>query len=158
MFCKNCGKEIDDNAIVCPHCGVQVRAVNDQNGQPYNGQPYNGQPYNGQPNGQPYNGQPYNGQPYNGQPYNGQPYGQQDYVPGQNSQTNSNGIAIVGFVFSFLFALVGLICSIIGFKNATKDGAPHKGLALAGIIISAINMVAGFILSSQLGSLFASLL
>ena len=24
MFCKNCGKEIDDNAVVCPHCGVQV--------------------------------------------------------------------------------------------------------------------------------------
>ena len=21
-FCKNCGKEIDDNAVVCPHCGV----------------------------------------------------------------------------------------------------------------------------------------
>lgn len=24
MFCKNCGKEIDDNAYVCPHCGVRV--------------------------------------------------------------------------------------------------------------------------------------
>ncbi|MCR1950033.1 zinc ribbon domain-containing protein [Clostridium sp. DSM 100503] len=22
MFCKNCGKEIDDNAAVCIHCGV----------------------------------------------------------------------------------------------------------------------------------------
>lgn len=22
MFCKNCGKEIDDNAVVCPNCGV----------------------------------------------------------------------------------------------------------------------------------------
>ena len=22
MFCKNCGKEIDDNAVICPHCGV----------------------------------------------------------------------------------------------------------------------------------------
>ena len=21
-FCKNCGKEIDDNAIICLHCGV----------------------------------------------------------------------------------------------------------------------------------------
>ena len=25
MFCKNCGKEIDDNAYVCPHCGVKVK-------------------------------------------------------------------------------------------------------------------------------------
>ncbi len=24
MFCKNCGKEIDDNAYVCVHCGVKV--------------------------------------------------------------------------------------------------------------------------------------
>lgn len=22
MFCKNCGAQIDDNAVVCPHCGV----------------------------------------------------------------------------------------------------------------------------------------
>jgi len=22
MFCKNCGKEIDDSAVVCPNCGV----------------------------------------------------------------------------------------------------------------------------------------
>nr|WP_314464237.1 zinc-ribbon domain-containing protein [uncultured Clostridium sp.] len=22
MYCKNCAKEIDDRAVVCPHCGV----------------------------------------------------------------------------------------------------------------------------------------
>ena len=22
-YCKNCGKEIDDAAVICPHCGVQ---------------------------------------------------------------------------------------------------------------------------------------
>ena len=22
MFCKNCGKDIDDSAVVCPNCGV----------------------------------------------------------------------------------------------------------------------------------------
>lgn len=26
MFCKNCGKEISDNAYVCPNCGVKVAA------------------------------------------------------------------------------------------------------------------------------------
>lgn len=25
MFCKNCGKEINDNADVCIHCGVRVK-------------------------------------------------------------------------------------------------------------------------------------
>ena len=24
MYCRNCGKEIDNNAYVCPHCGVKV--------------------------------------------------------------------------------------------------------------------------------------
>ena len=24
MFCANCGKEIDDRAVICPHCGVPV--------------------------------------------------------------------------------------------------------------------------------------
>ncbi len=24
MFCKNCGAQIDDKAVVCPHCGVAV--------------------------------------------------------------------------------------------------------------------------------------
>lgn len=27
MFCKNCGKEISDNAVVCPYCGVQLADI-----------------------------------------------------------------------------------------------------------------------------------
>ena len=27
MFCKICGKEINDNAVICPHCGCQVTSV-----------------------------------------------------------------------------------------------------------------------------------
>ncbi len=27
-FCTNCGKEIDENAVICVHCGVQVKANN----------------------------------------------------------------------------------------------------------------------------------
>jgi len=27
MFCKNCGTEINDNAVICPHCGVQVANI-----------------------------------------------------------------------------------------------------------------------------------
>lgn len=23
MYCKNCGKEIDDKAVICPSCGVE---------------------------------------------------------------------------------------------------------------------------------------
>lgn len=24
MFCRNCGKEVSDNAVVCPYCGAQL--------------------------------------------------------------------------------------------------------------------------------------
>lgn len=28
MFCSNCGKEINDNAVVCIHCGVPTKPAN----------------------------------------------------------------------------------------------------------------------------------
>lgn len=31
MFCKNCGKEIDDKAVVCIHCGVATDNLNGGN-------------------------------------------------------------------------------------------------------------------------------
>lgn len=24
MYCRNCGKELDDRAVICPNCGIQV--------------------------------------------------------------------------------------------------------------------------------------
>lgn len=56
-------------------------------------------------------------------------------APAPAASTDSNTIAIIGFIFSFFGGIIGLVCSIIGYVNA-KKGAPHKGLALAGIIIS----------------------
>ncbi len=33
VFCTNCGKEIDQKAVVCPHCGVsQITPVPDNGG------------------------------------------------------------------------------------------------------------------------------
>ncbi len=60
--------------------------------------------------------------------------------PQQAAPPQDNTIAIVGFIFSFFGGLIGLICSIIGYSNA-KKGAPHKSLALAGIIISCLWIV-----------------
>ena len=60
---------------------------------------------------------------------------------------DSNAIALVGFILSFFVALPGLICSIIGYRRAKSEGLDRGGLALAGIIISVVNMVLGFIFS-----------
>jgi len=31
MYCKNCGKEVDEKAVVCPHCGVQLKELKVEN-------------------------------------------------------------------------------------------------------------------------------
>ena len=59
-------------------------------------------------------------------------------------KSTTNTIAIVGFIFSFLIALAGLICCIIGLKKSAETGT-GKGLSIAGIVIAIVNMVLGYI-------------
>ena len=54
--------------------------------------------------------------------------------------TQTNGMAIAGFILSFFIPLLGLIFSIIGLKRS-KEANNGKGLSTAGIIISCITMV-----------------
>ncbi len=90
MFCKNCGKEISDNAYVCPNCGVKVE--NDAN------------------------------------------------EKNPLAEKRTNPLAIVGFVLAFLIPIAGLICSIIGKKQCAERNEGGAGLALAGLIISIVEM------------------
>ena len=55
--------------------------------------------------------------------------------------TPNNGMAIAGFVLSFFVPLLGLIFSIIGLSKANSLNGNKKGLAIAGIIISAVTIV-----------------
>lgn len=57
-----------------------------------------------------------------------------------SGQTQSNGMAIAGFILSFFIPLLGLIFSILGLKKS-KETNTGKGLSTAGIIISCITMV-----------------
>ncbi|NMM98440.1 DUF4190 domain-containing protein [Bifidobacterium olomucense] len=130
------------------------------------------------PYGQPqYNaaGAPAYGQTAYGQPYPGyagqQPYGASGYGPaygagappyspayGAYSNANQyNGLAIAGFVCSFLFSIVGLVLSIIGLNQIKKQGGKGRGLAIAGIVISIINTVLGIIITIAIigGSMYA---
>ena len=92
MFCKNCGKEINDKAAICIYCGVPTT---------------------------------------------------ENTTPQQQEATNI--LAIVGFILSFFISVAGLVCSIIGYKHAPEFGGKGKGLALAGIIISATSMAVTFL-------------
>lgn len=55
----------------------------------------------------------------------------------------ANVFAILGFIFAFIPALsvLGLVFSIIGLSKAKKMGGKQKGLAIAGLIISIINII-----------------
>lgn len=119
MFCYNCGSKLDDKAVICPHCGVQVRTLSDDPAA------------FGERDGK----------------HPSVTVARSDVPPAsaQRSANNENALAIVGFILAFFVPLAGLICSIIGLKKANQ-GAPYKGLAIAGVIISAIAMFFNLIL------------
>ncbi|MBT1173557.1 DUF4190 domain-containing protein [Bifidobacterium sp. MA2] len=71
--------------------------------------------------------------------YPSQPYGYYGY--GYPAQRTWNAMAIAGFVCSFFVAIVGLVLSIIGLNQIKRTGEKGRGLAIAGIIISAVQMV-----------------
>ena len=59
----------------------------------------------------------------------------------------TNTMAILGFIFTFLFAPIGFIFSLIGLSQISKDPAQNgKGLALAGAIISLLLILVAVVL------------
>ena len=81
--------------------------------------------------------------------YCGTPVASTQVPPAQRAQAytatpaggeETNTLAIVGFILSFFVLIAGLVCSILGYKNADKFGGKGKELAVAGIVISAVFM------------------
>jgi len=64
-------------------------------------------------------------------------------------QTRTSGMAIAGFVLSFLCGLLGLIFSVIGHNEVKNSNGTITGggLAMAGIIISICSMVLGLMIA-----------
>ena len=63
-------------------------------------------------------------------------------VKSESPSVGWNGLTIAGFVVSFFSGIVGLIMSIIALKQVRSSGENSKGMALAGIIISAVRLAA----------------
>ena len=106
-----------------------------QPGNPYPQQPpaYGQQPQYGQDNGE------YGSYQQNlpqGMPPAGAGYGY-GYGGGYPAPQRYNGVAVAGFILSFFIALAGLI----GLKQTKERGEKGRGLASAGIIISALSIV-----------------
>ncbi|MGE0432532.1 MAG: GYF domain-containing protein [Planctomycetota bacterium] len=62
--------------------------------------------------------------------------------------TGVPGMVIAGFICAFLCAILGLIFCLIGLQESNnRPGQPGKGLAIAGLIISIINLVLGVMIT-----------
>ena len=61
------------------------------------------------------------------------------------AEKKTNTLAIVGFILAFLIPIAGLICSIIARKQLQERDEGGAGLALAGLIISIVELVIVFI-------------
>ncbi|KAB8294505.1 DUF4190 domain-containing protein [Bifidobacterium avesanii] len=130
-------------------------------GRPASGQASYGQApqygtHQGQPYGQPASGQPYGQPQYSPYSQYGQPaYGYQPYYP-QSQQWNV--LSIIGFALSFFIAPAGLIVSIIALAQINKSGEKSKGLAIAGIVVSAVLTLLAVIGIVAFASLFAEIM
>ncbi|MBM3743808.1 MAG: DUF4190 domain-containing protein [Actinobacteria bacterium] len=66
----------------------------------------------------------------------------------------TNGMAITGFVCSLLCAPLGLIFSIIGMSQTSKDPSQGgRGLAIAGLVISIVSLVLYVVFWGTIGAL-----
>ncbi len=67
----------------------------------------------------------------------------------------TNGYAVAGFILAFFIPILGLIFSVIGRLKAKKTDT-GKGLAIAGIIISIVEIALAMLLSEAIIALISS--
>ena len=110
-YCVHCGKQVLDDAIICPGCGCSVQ--------------YGNQGGNN------------NGNMYKGGAKNNNNAQQQQQAP--QYADNYSGMSIAGMVLAFFSPLIGLILSIFAHNEAKRTGS-GKSLSLSkvGIIISSV--------------------
>ena len=116
--CPNCGNIFEDDANICPRCGMQyieAQPVNDNTYQNYGNNPYT--------------------QQY-GQPYGQQPY-QQYAAPVQSGDSMTLGSWIGTILLTNLFGLISIILLFVwGFSDSTPTA--KKNYCRAMLIYKAI--------------------
>lgn len=128
MFCRNCGSQLNDNALVCEKCGAPV---------------YNAQPEQAQPSAQAQS--PYQ-QQYQST-YSQAPQYQQYASNQQYYQRPNNDSTSIGWFFLGLFVpLVGLILFVV-WRNERPIASKRAGIgALIGFIAAVFIPIALIIL------------
>lgn len=66
-----------------------------------------------------------------------------DYQPTRSNKTN--GLAIAALVSSFFISIVGIILGHIALNQIKRTGEGGRGLAIAGLVIGYLGLLAGII-------------
>lgn len=83
------------------------------------------------------------------------PYGSANpYAPAPQQKTNT--LAIVSLVLAFVVSLGAVICGHIALNQIKKTGEQGRGLAIAGLVLGYIGLVAGLIWIIAVFSFFAT--
>lgn len=127
MFCRNCGSPIGQDDKFCAYCGTRVKNMDDAEKKTVDSDT---DIFFGEEKIK-------NANVSNSENSTRYERVEIHHIP---QKKENNGMAIAGFILSFLFPIVGLILSIISYDNSKKMGEPNK-LALAGIIISICSLV-----------------
>ena len=128
-FCVHCGSNLEEGSNVCPNCGAKVEEIREE--------VVETAVVNESVN---------------------QGYAQPSYAQ-QAPKNPTNGLAIAGLIVSIVSPIlccgalspISLILSIIGAVDAKKKNGSGKGMAIAGIIISAITIVLSLIITLLFG-------
>src|SRR4051794_3415095 len=71
------------------------------------------------------------------------PTDQQGYQAAPPPQPGTSGLAIAGLILAFLVAPIGFILSLIAIFKTGKGRSKGRGLAIAGVVISALLIAGG---------------
>ena len=119
MFCGKCGTKVSAGMDFCPNCGNNLKA-NDRLIDPAGATSSPQQPVYVQ--------------------QSAQPVAQTESKPCSCGWAGINVFAVIGFALAFILGIPGLVFSIMGYQEGERTGK-HKGLAIAGIVISIINII-----------------
>lgn len=128
MFCKHCGKEIDDNAVICPYCGVETDKLNERVMSDKTTNAENGEKHN------------------------------IFAIVGFILAAVSIALVFVNTISYFIVFAAGLALSVVGLVSCKKYKPYGKGLSIAGICICGAGLVFWIIMIAVVASLYASML
>ncbi len=130
MFCRQCGKEVDENANFCANCGAKLEKEQVQPPVEETVQEKGVDDVWETPAGEE----------------TAQTAENQNEPKDESVQTND--MALIGFVSAFVSPIMGIVFGSIGLSRALKRKGKGKGFAIAALAVGAANFLLGVMTSA----------